>query len=997
MTLYDLTTEYLHNPLGVDAKNPRFAWKIKAEGYRNVRQKSYHIIVRDADQSDRILWDSGVVLSDRSVRVRYEGKTLKSRERLVWTVEVVCTGEPDVIDCRSAYEFQDEPDGGAASEKEAHSSEKLPEEIELSAVSEPAFFEMGLLSPYDWQAKWIDPETEVDRTAKKPVPDLRRRFTVKPGLLRARIYSSAHGLYEQWVNGALVTEDKFKPGLTSYYYRIQYQAYDITHLLQPGENVLSLALGDGWWRGSVVKNNFGYRLAYLGQIELYYEDGSHEIIGSDEQFVTKTGGLLSSDMVDGDVFDACIERTLGDWKNASFDDSDWKPVQISSEHTDAELIASRSVPVREKEQFEGKAFTDPSGKLVIDFGQNIAGYVRMKLRNTAEGQRIHLQHGEALDLSGCFSVDNVNGPEDPLHKELFQEVTYICCGDAIEAYCPMFSVFGFRYVLLEGYDPGKIQPGDFTAVAVYSDMEETGDFTCSNPLLNQLVRNARWSQKGNFLDVAVDCPTRERNAWTGDSQVYSRTAADFMNVYPFFEKWLQDQAIEQYESGKLGITFPSTSSIHNPEELAFEKRKNPQAALAGPSGDGNIGEDCAGWGDSAVWNPYMMYLCYGDPQILENQYDCAKKWTDYMLRCAKEHNEYYESEPQYHSFTDGELDAEYIYDTRMHYGEWSEPMPMTLDPRILQALQMAMTEDVEKNGVKDLNSLSPEEAEAEKKRLTALRQSVIYPMMAKLGKPLVATAYMKRSCDNLAHMAKILGKTEDAKKYAKLSKRIRSVYSRYLIGEDGVIEPGHQAAYVRAIAFDLAEGDKLPLVKKQLIGEVEKNGFRLNTGFLSTPFLLQVLCDIGETEAAYRILESTESPGWLRSILFGATTIPESWDGFEKFHASLNHYSFGAVCNFLFEYTAGIRPSFDDPGYHTILLRPVPGGTITEASGRQETMYGTVRSSWKIKGESFVLACEIPANTEALVVLPDGTEYKLGSGCYRFCCLRQPSNPDIFK
>jgi alpha-L-rhamnosidase len=176
------------------------------------------------------------------------------------------------------------------------------------------------------------------------------------------------------------------------------------------------------------------------------------------------------------------------------------------------------------------------------------------------------------------------------------------------------------------------------------------------------------------MDVAVDCPTRERNAWTGDSQIYVRTACDFMNVYPFFEKWLQDQAIEQYASGKLGITFPSTSSLHNPEELAKVKKANPLAELAGPTGNGNIGEDCAGWGDSAVWNPYILYLCYGDEQILQNQYETAKKWVNYMLVCAKDHNPLYESQPQYHTWTDGELDADYIYDTRMHYGEWQEPI-----------------------------------------------------------------------------------------------------------------------------------------------------------------------------------------------------------------------------------------------------------------------------------------------------------------------------------
>ena len=946
MRLYDLTTEYLKDPLGIDAASPRFAWKIDAgEEYRNVRQISYRILVTD-EYSGTVKWDSKTVSSEESVRVHYRGAPLQSRERLKWTVEVCCEAEqiPERM-----------PGDCGLTEADLY---RQAEKHFLTAVSDPSYFEMGLLSPADWQAKWIEPEGVTDRMARKPAPYLRKSFSVRPGLLRARIYATAHGLYEQWINGTAVTEDKFKPGLTSYYYRIQYQSYDITGLLRTGENILAIMLGDGWWRGSVVKNSFGYKLHYFGQIELFYVDGSTEIVASDESFRTSTGALVSSDMVDGDVYDARLEPE--GWKERGFDDAAWRRVHVTKEHADAQLIPSRSVPVREKERFEGKPFIDKAGNLVIDFSQNLAGYVHMKLRNTRPGQVIYLQHGEALDLKGNFSVDNVNGPEDPLHKELFQEVRYTCRGAKLEEYCPMFSIFGFRYVLVKGYDKDRIVPGDFTSIAVYSDMEETGDFGCSDPRINQLVKNARWSQKGNFMDVAVDCPTRERNAWTGDSQVYSRTAADFMNVYPFFEKWLQDQAIEQYESGKVGITFPSTSSIHNPEELAFEQAKNPMAALAGPSGNGNIGEDCAGWGDSAVWNPYMMYLCYGDPQILMNQYDCAKKWTDYMLSCAKEHNALYADEPQYHTYTDGELDGEYIYDTRMHYGEWSEPMPMTLDPRILSALQNA-----------------PEGVS---------RQEIIYGMMAKLGKPLVATAFMKRSCDNLSHMAAILGKTEDAGKYARLAKRIKAVYSKYLIGEDGVIEPGHQAAYVRAIRFDLADDRKLPLVKAQLMKEIKDNGYRLNTGFLSTPFLLPVLADMGEAETACRILESTESPGWLRSLLFGATTIPEGWDGFEKFQASLNHYSFGAVCNFLFEYTAGIRPEFEHPGYRHFFLQPVPGGSLTEAGASQETMYGTIRSAWKREEGQKRLnyTCTIPANTSATVKLPDGSVHELGSGTYRF-------------
>ncbi len=303
---------------------------------------------------------------------------------------------------------------------------------------------------------------------------------------------------------------------------------------------------------------------------------------------------------------------------------------------------------------------DSDGNLIIDFGQNIAGFIKMTLRHTKPGQTVHLKHGEGFDPDGEFSTANCDGGKRP-----FQEITYICKGSEVEEYTPHFTVFGFRYALVEG-----IEDADFEAIAVYSDMEETGDFNCSNELINKLVKNARWSQKGNFLDVPVDCPTRERNAWTGDAMIYCRTAAYFMDVERFFQKWLKDQTVEQYASGKVGITFPSTSSVHNPEELRRVQAANPAMALAGPTGDGNIGEDSVGWGDSSVWIPCQMYLMYGDREIIEEHYDTAKRWVEYSLRCMGEKNPLYADKPWYKNG-----DGDYIYDTRFHYGEWNEPLP----------------------------------------------------------------------------------------------------------------------------------------------------------------------------------------------------------------------------------------------------------------------------------------------------------------------------------
>ncbi len=771
--------------------------------------------------------------------------------------------------------------------------------------------------------KWICHPQDGRET--RLVPVFRRRFSVKSSLKSAVLHLTAHGLYETEINGKAVTRNRFTPGFTSYYYRIQVQKYDVTGLLQQGSNEWSTTVGDGWWRWN---NNFGYVLALYGFLELNYTDGSRETIVTDGQFDVSTGPIIRTDLQKGEIYDACVIP------------SDWIPAVVCTEHTGGELIETQSVPVREMETFTGKALRDRAGNLVFDFGQNIAGYIRMKLRNTKRGQMIRIKHGEALTPDGLFSTANCDGG-----KQEFQEIRYICAGREEEAYTPHFAVFGFHYCLVEGLE--DFNDVELTAVAVYSAMEETGKFTCSNPLLNRLVENARWSQKGNFLDVPVDCPTRERNTWTGDAMIYCRTAAWLMNVREFFDKWLRDQTIEQYASGKVGITFPSTSSIHHPEEVKRLQEQNPGLTVAGPDGNGHIGEDSVGWGDSSVWIPYQMYLMYGDISFLERQYDTAKRWIDYSLRCMKEKNPRYQKESWYQNG-----DGDYIYDTRFHYGEWNEPLPP--EPEILKLFAEGGTP----------------------------ADYVAY--MAQVGRPEVATAYTARSCHILAEMAGMLGKEGDAVYYGNLFEKIRTAYDRYLIAENGIIREGHQAPYIRALALNLVSEKKKPLVINQLKKELKAAGYHLNTGFLSTVYLLPVLCDLGLKDEAFQILEQTEAPGWLHPIILGATTMLENWDGMDTFRDSFNHYSFGAVCEFLFEYVAGIRPRFDGPGFQKFDLRPVIGGTLTWAKAEYKTTYGRIRSEWSLKNGELTYLCEVPDGTEAHLLLPDGQRHILQEGYYEF-------------
>lgn len=772
-------------------------------------------------------------------------------------------------------------------------------------------------------AQWIC--HPADRRDNPLVPIFRRTFEVQEGVVKARLRITAHGIFEASLNGCPITDERFAPGLTSYYARIQVREYDLGACIHAGRNVFEATVGDGWWRW---QHNFGSRLGLWCEIAIEYADGTRTAIESDSRFQVACSPVVSCDLRGGEIFDARIVP------------HGWQQAEMLHEHTEGALIGSEGPAVTEHERFAGKPFRDAAGRLVIDFGQNICGMVHMVLHDTVPGQKIVLVHGEGLDLEGNFSCANCDGGHSP-----FQRVEYICRGARTEEYAPHFAYFGFRYALVEGLREG--QRADFESVALYSDMVPAGSFSCSSPEVTKLWENALWSLKGNFLDVPVDCPTRERNAWTGDAMVFCRTAAYLMDVEGFFRKWLVDQTLEQYASGKVGITFPSTSSVHDPQEFQRIAAADPAAAMAGPSGNGNIGEDSVGWGDSAVWIPYQMYLMYGNRGFLEEHYGTAKRWLEYSLRCMKDANPALKDKPWYQ---DGE--GEWIYDTRFHYGEWNEPLPP--DPEVIELFAHGGT---------------PED---------------YVRLKARLGEPEVATAYTKRSCDNMAHMVRILGHAEDAQRYEALSKKIQAAYDRYLIAEDGTIRPGHQAPYVRALAFGLAGPKKRPLVVARLKEEIARAGCHLNTGFLSTVYLLPVLCENGMRDEAFRILEQKGCPGWLHEVELGATTMLERWDGMDSFRDSFNHYSLGSVCQFLYEYVAGIRPSFEGPGFRTFRLEPTIGGTLTWARAEHRVRYGTIASGWERHGTRFVYRCSVPEGTRAHLVLPDGTRHELRPGTYSF-------------
>ncbi|MGI4749279.1 MAG: family 78 glycoside hydrolase catalytic domain [Janthinobacterium lividum] len=575
----DLSVEYLHNPIGLDASNPRFAWKIKSNA-RGTMQKSYELRVglNSTKINKNLVWQSGTVKTDSSIQISYAGLPLKSKTCYYWQVRV----------------------------KDNHGN--------ISDWSEVNFWEMGLLQPADWTAKWIS-TTSTD-TLPGPSPYFRKSFTFSKPVKSAKAYITAHGLYEASINGEKIGKDFFTPGWTSYHNRLLYQTYDVTKMLQNGRNTLGLVLGDGWYRGYLAyegkRNLYGNLLSGLLQLEIEFTDGTRQVVQTDESWKYAHGPILSSDLYNGETYDARLEQK--NWDKNSIDVQAWKPVSIVPFGTE-KLEASISPLARKHEEFKPKQIIiTPKGETVIDFGQNLVGWVKFNIKGI-KGSTVKLEHGEVLDKQGNFYSANLRSAK--------QLVTYTLNGSTqAETYEPHFSYQGFRYVKLDNF-PGKPNSTDFTAIAIYSDMPETGSFSTSNPLLNQLQHNIQWGQKGNFLDVPTDCPQRdERLGWTGDAQVFSRTAAFNMDVAGFFTKWMKDVQADQLPSGSVPFVVPN---------------------VLGPNAAGSTG-----WADAAVIIPWNMYMAYGDQHILSTQYQSMKAWVNYMDKQSINH----------------------LWSTGSHFGDW---------------------------------------------------------------------------------------------------------------------------------------------------------------------------------------------------------------------------------------------------------------------------------------------------------------------------------------
>jgi len=573
-----LRCDYAANPLGIDVARPRLSWVLISDERAQV-QTAYRVLVASnearlaADQGD--LWDSGKVASDQSIHAAYGGKPLPSRMRVHWKVRAW------------------DKNGKA------------------SPWSKQATWQMGLLKPTDWKAKWIG------AAGDSPPPMLRKTFDLDSPVKRAIVYASALGLYELRVNGSRVGGHVLAPEWTDYRKRVQVQTYDVTRMLRAGTNAIGAMLGDGWYAGRIgishivatgspLRGFYGDRPRLLFQMEIERADGRRRTIVSDRTWKLSTEGpLRSSCLLDGETYDARLE--MPGWDLPGFDDSLWTPVDVK-ERVTAKLVAQPNEPIRITEELKPVGMTEPrpgGGVFVFDLGQNMVGWCRLRVRG-ASGTAVTLRHAEVLDADGTVYTDNLRVPGDGKPFGARQTDVYTLRGEGEEVFEPHFTYHGFRYVEVRGF-PGRPSLESLVGCVLHSASPRAGQFECSNPVLNKLMENIVWTQRGNMHSVPTDCPQRdERMGWLGDAQVFSQTACFNMDMARFFTKWAQDIRDAQALDGRYPDFAPHPF--------------DPNAGFSG----------APAWADGGVIIPWRLYVNYGDRRILEQHFASAKRWVDYV-------------------------------------------------------------------------------------------------------------------------------------------------------------------------------------------------------------------------------------------------------------------------------------------------------------------------------------------------------------------------------
>ena len=894
----ELRCESRRDPIGIDTERPRFSWVLDAGGRRAAGQSAWQLQVHDR-ADDRLLWDSGRVADAHQHHIRYAGAALASFQDCGWRVRV--------------WSAQD----AAPSE-----------------WSKLARFVTGFMGGESFSCDWI--RYPVDR-----LPDacrLRRTFTLERPVAAAFLAITARGIFEPHLDGQRIGQDYFQPGWTDYVQRIHYRVYDCTALLTGARprarHRLGALLGEGWWRGQVSNDaggGYGHQCMLRAELHVRHDDGSTTTIGTDDQWECRSSEFQLASLQHGERVDA--RRADADWCAVDSGSGGWtrpvvsrhdQPVNYRAQrrgwvHEPATMSAHPGPPIRVVDTLVAVSVHEAEpGSWIYDIGQNIAGIPSLRLQASA-GTVVRLRYGEMVNPDGTLYVENLRSAQ--------VTDTYICRGGGTgsssdggpgggERHESRLTFHGFRYIEVTGL--AKAPPLEAVSAKVLtSELEETGTFSCSNPMLEQLHRNIRWTMRGNFIDIPTDCPQRdERLGWTGDAQVFLPAASGLADVEAFFRKWQLDLADEQREDGSVPDYVPSY---------------------------GSDSEADAAWGDAMCVIPTELYLRYGDPEMLSEWLPRMVAFCDHLAR---------------------RVDADGLRrGGNAFHGDWlALDHPAPDDPAGAPA--------------------SP-------------------GSIGHTPAPLIQTAFLAYSCRLAARAAAQVG---DATVVRTMQSRVDAATDALqgsYFAADGRLRTGvpeTQTGYVLALAFDVLPAEARAAALERLVALIEGNDGLLNTGFVGTSYLLQTLDRFGRTDLAYSLLEEERFPSWGYSIANGATTIWERWNGWlagvgpsDPNMNSYNHYAFGSVAAFLHERVCGLRPL--EPGYRVAEVAPKPGGTLTHASYRYNSIVGPWLSAWRVSGPGYAYHITVPPGATARCRLPLGAASGLVEDGVRLEEVTGVSNP----
>jgi alpha-L-rhamnosidase len=776
----------------------------------------------------------------------------------------------------------------------------------------------------------------VSDPSRNSMPLLRTIFKSTGNKVKsARLYTTARGIYEVYLNGKRVGDDYYNPGLTQYNVTHMYQTYDVTGMISPGDNALGAMLGEGWWSGLLsfgdIWNHFGDRQSFLAKLVINYEDGTHKIITTNslEWKYSNNGPIVYSSLDMGEVYDATREASFDGWSTISFDDSGWgKAVEVPLEGTAfsgkvTEMGGSVSDFNFEKLSLIGQIGNNAGiykvmsarsvsevrkGVFVYDMGQNIVGVPRLTIANGKQGQKITLRYAEMLYPDLKESGNNVGMVMLENYRAALSQDIYTM-KNGLQVYQPRFTSHGFQYIEITGIDE-PLPLDAVQSIAISSVRQLTAGYETSNPKVNQLWSNLVWSNIDNFLTIPTDCPQRnERMGWSGDISVFSRTATYVSNSDQFLRRHMLAMRDVQKPSGKFTDVAP-------------------------------VGGGFGGvlWGSAGITVPWEVYQQYNDAELLREHYNAMKAYMDYLETTL---------DPKTGLSSDGQL------------GDW------------------------------------------------------LGPQNSQLGTAFLVTAYHVYDLEIMTRVAEVLGKKDDAERFRTLYEKRKEFFNTTFVNADkktlGLIGGGRgfgpqpaapaefkvadtQTSYAVGLALGSFNGENIPFMVKNLKETIERENrddggtmrpeYSLMTGFIGTAWISKALSDNGYSDLAYKLLQNSRYPSWLYSIDQGATTIWERLNGYTVENGfggnnsmnSFNHYSFGAVGQWMMAYSLGIQR--EEPGFKKFILQPEPDptGQMTWAKGHYDSMYGRINSAWKVESGVLTYEATVPANTTATLYLPAASE-----------------------